>query len=315
MTTTLITGKGGTPHITSGDMGAMQAGIIGNGSYLLQGADGEIPRGHHAGRQPCADPSPQPRGRRTIRARHRGRDRDHRKRHERPEPQRPRLPQIHTERSEHRDRRHRRTQRHAKHRNAADPTVPSGSIHSASGTAWIPIARIPISGITPGTPVMLIKQLPPMSKLWDSVTQTCQLRWQDTASFVPASYGASNTITVKDGLIFVDLSSFRSTVKVGDYSVWLFEEGVKPSRTVGLGCVANVAGIAYGKQARWNTNGSVTLIGGVGSADIVQCFSKIIRCLMVWNSSRPPTNSRAPWSRRISGRPASAPSRHARQAG
>lgn len=74
----------------------------------------------------------------------------------------------------------------------------------------------------------------------------------------------------------MDLSSFRSTVKVGDYRVWLFEEGVKPSRTVGLGCVANVAGIAYGKQARWNADGSVTLIGGVGSADIVQCFPKII---------------------------------------
>ena len=102
------------------------------------------------------------------------------------------------------------------------------------------------------------------------------MQWQSTGSFVPAAYGASNTITVRDGLIFVDLSSFRSTVKVGDYSVWLFEEGVKPSRTVGLGCVANVAGIAYGKQARWNADGSVTLIGGVGSSDIVQCFSKII---------------------------------------
>ena len=74
----------------------------------------------------------------------------------------------------------------------------------------------------------------------------------------------------------MDLSSFRSTVKVGDYSVWLFEEGVKPPKTVGLGCIANVAGIAYGKQARWNTNGSVTLIGGVGSSDIVQCFPKNI---------------------------------------
>lgn len=74
----------------------------------------------------------------------------------------------------------------------------------------------------------------------------------------------------------MDLSSFRSTVKVGDYSVWLFEEGVKPSKTVGLGCIANVAGTAYGKQARWNTNGSVTLIGGVGSSDIVQCFPKNI---------------------------------------
>ena len=82
------------------------------------------------------------------------------------------------------------------------------------------------------------------------MTQTCQLTWQNTASLVPASYGASNTITVKDDLIFVDLSSFRSTVQVGDYRVWLFEAGVKPSKTVGLGCVANVAGAAYGKQAR-----------------------------------------------------------------
>lgn len=74
----------------------------------------------------------------------------------------------------------------------------------------------------------------------------------------------------------MDLSSFRSTVKVGDYHVWLFKTGAKPSKTVGLGCVANVAGAAYGKQARWNTDGSVTLIGGVNSSDIVQCFSKII---------------------------------------
>lgn len=74
----------------------------------------------------------------------------------------------------------------------------------------------------------------------------------------------------------MDLSSFRSTVKVGNYPVWLFKAGVKPSKTIDLGCVANVAGAAYGKQARWNADGSVTLIGGVGSSDIVQCFSKII---------------------------------------
>ena len=77
-------------------------------------------------------------------------------------------------------------------------------------------------------------------------------------------------------MIFVDLSSFRSTVKVGDYRVWLFKAGVKPSKTVSLGCVANVHGTTYSKQANWNTDGSVTLIGGVGSSDIVQCFSKTI---------------------------------------
>lgn len=74
----------------------------------------------------------------------------------------------------------------------------------------------------------------------------------------------------------MDLSSFRSTVKVGDYPVWLFQAGVKPSKAVGLGCVANVAGIAYGKQANWNTDGSVTLVGGIGSNDVVQCFQRII---------------------------------------
>lgn len=276
MTTTLITGKGGTPHITSGDMGAMQAGIIGNGSYLLQGADGKFPAvtmqdANHAlipvlnlvveGRYARVTEAETA----TIESGMSGRNRNDL------------VCLKYTRNGQNIETAAIAVLKGTPNTGtAADPTVPSGSIHSASGTAWIPIARIPISGITPGTPVMLIKQLPPMSKLWDSVTQTCQLRWQDTASFVPASYGASNTITVKDGLIFVDLSSFRSTVKVGDYSVWLCEEGVKPSRTVGLGCVANVAGIAYGKQARWNTNGSVTLIGGVGSADIVQCFSKII---------------------------------------
>ena len=100
--------------------------------------------------------------------------------------------------------------------------------------------------------------------------------WQSTGSFVPVAYGASNTIKVRDGLIFVDLSSFRSTVNVGNFTVWMFKSGVKPSKAVGLGCVANVAGIAYGKQAAWNTDGSVVLIGGVGSNDVVQCFSKII---------------------------------------
>ena len=102
------------------------------------------------------------------------------------------------------------------------------------------------------------------------------MQWQSTSSFVPVTYGASNTITVRDGLIFVDLSSFRSAVHVGNFTVWLFKAGVKPSKTIGLGCVANVNGTPYGKQATWNTDGSVTLIGGVGSSDIVQCFSKII---------------------------------------
>lgn len=65
-------------------------------------------------------------------------------------------------------------------------------------------------------------------------------------------------------------------MNVGNFTVWMFKSGVKPSKKVGLGCVANVAGVAYGKQANWNTDGSVTLIGGVSSNDVVQCFPRII---------------------------------------
>lgn len=276
MTMNLITGKAGAPHITSSDQGAMQAGLVGNGNYLLQGSDGKFPavtmqsanealipvlnlviEGRYA-RVTAAETV-------TIESGVTGRNRNDL------------ICVKYT-----RDSKNIETialavlKGTATSGTAADPTVPSGSILNNSGTVWIPIARIPISGITAGTPVMLVKQLPPMSQLWDSVTQTCQLQWQNTSSFVPFAYGASNTITVKDGLIFVDLSSFRSTVKVGDFTVWLFKAGVKPSKTVSLGCVANLNGVTYGKQARWNTDGSVTIIGGVGSSDIVQCFPRII---------------------------------------
>ena len=65
-------------------------------------------------------------------------------------------------------------------------------------------------------------------------------------------------------------------MNTGNFTVWMFESGVKPSKAVGLGCVANVDGSPYGKQATWNTDGSVALIGGVGPNDVIQCFSKII---------------------------------------
>lgn len=170
MTTTLITGKGGTPHITSGDMGAMQAGVIGNGSYLLQGADGKFPAvtmqdANHAlipvlnlvveGRYARVTEAETA----TIESGVSGRNRNDL------------VCLKYTRNGQNIETAAIAVLKGTPNTGtAADPTVPSGSIHSASGTVWIPIARIPISGITPGTPVMLIKQLPPMSKLWDSVT-------------------------------------------------------------------------------------------------------------------------------------------------
>ena len=177
MTTTLITGKGGTPHITSGDMGAMQAGVIGNGSYLLQGADGKFPAvtmqdANHAlipvlnlvveGRYARVTEAETA----TIESGVSGRNRNDL------------VCLKYTRNGQNIETAAIAVLKGTPNTGtAADPTVPSGSIHSASGTAWIPIARIPISGITPGTPVMLIKQLPPMSKLWDSVTLYQDSNW------------------------------------------------------------------------------------------------------------------------------------------
>lgn len=172
MTMNLITGKAGAPHITSSDQGAMQAGLVGNGNYLLQGSDGKFPavtmqsankalipvlnlviEGRYA-RVTAAETV-------TIESGVTGRLRNDL------------ICVKYT-----RDSNNIETialavlKGTATSGTAADPTVPSGSILNNSGTVWIPIARIPISGITAGTPVMLVKQLPPMSQLWDSVTLT-----------------------------------------------------------------------------------------------------------------------------------------------
>lgn len=171
MTMNLITGKAGAPHITSSDQGAMQAGLVGNGNYLLQGGDGKFPavtmqsankalvpvlnlviEGRYA-RVTAAETV-------TIESGVTGQNRNDL------------ICVKYT-----RDSNNIETialavlKGTATSGTAADPTVPSGSILNNSGTVWIPIARIPISGITARTPVMLVKQLPPMSQLWDSVTQ------------------------------------------------------------------------------------------------------------------------------------------------
>ena len=50
---------------------------------------------------------------------------------------------------------------------AADPTIPSGKILSGAVDAYMPLWRIPLDGITVGTPVRLFT---PRCALWDSVT-------------------------------------------------------------------------------------------------------------------------------------------------
>lgn len=52
---------------------------------------------------------------------------------------------------------------------AADPAIPSGKILSGAVDAYMPLWRIPLDGITVGTPVRLFT---PRGALWDSVSQS-----------------------------------------------------------------------------------------------------------------------------------------------
>ena len=212
MTTTLITGKGGTLHITSGDMGAMQAGIIGNGSYLLQGSDGTFPTvtmqdANHAlipvlnlvveGRYARVTEAETA----TIESGVSGRNRNDL------------VCLKYTRNGQNIETAAIAVLKGTPNTGtAADPTVPSGSIHSASGTAWIPIARIPISGITPGTPVMLIKQLPSMSKLWDSVTQ----KWKVPYSTNRITFRRSSNVVTINGNVKFDNSGQNNYTSLPD---------------------------------------------------------------------------------------------------
>ena len=52
---------------------------------------------------------------------------------------------------------------------AADPTIPAGKILFGAVDAYMPLWRVPLNGITVGTPVRLFT---PRGALWDSVTQS-----------------------------------------------------------------------------------------------------------------------------------------------
>ena len=72
----------------------------------------------------------------------------------------------------------------------------------------------------------------------------------------------------RNRLLHVDLSGFKSTVNLSHgYPVFQYASGVKPSRAVSLGCLWSIPGSNFAKQAKWNTDGSVSVIGGMAVND------------------------------------------------
>ena len=68
----------------------------------------------------------------------------------------------------------------------ADPAVNTTSPLDGGTTYDMPLYRIPLDGITIGTPVALFNVLKPMSDVWDSLTRT------DVTTLISGNYGTVN---------------------------------------------------------------------------------------------------------------------------
>ena len=154
-----------------------------------------------------------------------------------------------------------------------DPAVNTTSPLDGGTTYDMPLYRIPLDGITLGDPVPLFNVLKPMSDVWDSLTQPllyAKFKWQDTKSFQPDAYGGGMQIVVdeRNRLLHVDLSGFKSTVNLShDYPVFQYASGVKPSKAVSLGCLWALPVGNWAKQATWNANGTIMVVGGLSNGD------------------------------------------------
>ena len=111
------------------------------------------------------------------------------------------------------------------------------------------------------------------SGVWVSLTQPllyAKFKWQDTKSFQPDAYGGGMQIVVdeRNRLFHVDLSGFKSTVNLShDYPVFQYASGVKPSKAVSLSCLWALPVGNWAKQATWNANGTIMVVGGLSNGD------------------------------------------------
>ena len=169
MSMNLLTGKAGTNHVTSGDMGAMQAAVFGAGNYLLPTADGSFPnvvmKDSNTISVPVMNMVLEGRFARVTAA----------------ETVKVSSGVTGKKRNDLLCIKYSRDGQNIEsisfvvlsgasvESNPSDPTVPAGSILGRASTAYVPVARIPIDGINVGKPVMLLSR---RGSLWDSVSLT-----------------------------------------------------------------------------------------------------------------------------------------------
>lgn len=132
---------------------------------------------------------------------------------------------------------------------AADPTIPSGKVLSGAVDAYMPLWRIPLDGITVGTPVRLFT---PRGALWDSVTL----------------YNAKGFTVIRTGMMMLVKysGSFAGDSWSSVQCEYVLPVGLRPPIEVnGMACVTN------GQTSRMlivNPNGTIRCanMGAAGSS-------------------------------------------------
>ena len=80
--------------------------------------------------------------------------------------------------------------------------------------------------------------------------------------------GMQIVVDERNRLLHADLSGFKSTVNLShDYPVFQYASGVKPSKAVSLGCLWALPVGNWAKQATWNANGTIMVVGGLSNGD------------------------------------------------
>jgi uncharacterized membrane protein len=87
---------------------------------------------------------------------------------------------------------------------------------------------------------------------------------------------STSRITVRGGYIYLDLGSFKSTVGISSFAVYLYSSGVKPSANIDLGAIGVLAGASYSKTGRWNTDGSITVGPSMSANDYLITLPRVI---------------------------------------
>ena len=132
---------------------------------------------------------------------------------------------------------------------AADPTIPSGKILSGAVDAYMPLWRIPLDGITVGTPVRLFT---PKGALWDSVTL----------------YNADGFVVIKAGILM--LVKFSGAIGVGSWDAkqckYVLPEAYRPPIEVNSMCCVSNGQTARMLIVRANGIIQVANMGSTGSS-------------------------------------------------